>query len=183
MAQRRIPNLIIENAEIRFRNFTGAQGQYNRKGDRNFCVLIDPAVAPAMEEDGWNIKFLKPRIDKETGQQVDPDEVPRPYIQVSVNFDNRPPNIFMISSRGRTRLGEDEVMVLDFAELKSVDLTINPYPWEVDGKRGIKAYLKSLYATIEEDALDLKYSDVPDSGQAAMAMRDGFTGEQNPPWN
>jgi hypothetical protein len=71
----------------------------------------------------------------------------------------------MITSRGRTDLGEDEIELLDYSNFKNVDLIFRPYTWSVGGKSGVKAYLKSMYVTIEEDELDLKYSDVPDASQ------------------
>ena len=164
----RRPHLTIENANVRFRNFAGVAGTYNREGDRNFCVFLDPSVVPAMVQDGWNVKYLKAR---EEGEE------PTPYIQVSVNFKNSPPRVVMITSRGRTTLGENEVMILDWADIRTVDLIINPYEWEVNGKSGVKAYLKSFFATINEDELDLKYADIPDTAQTAMATRE--TGPQD----
>lgn len=147
----------IEDAEIRFRNFAGKEGQYNREGDRNFVVFLPPAVAADMEKDGWNIKFLQPR---EEGDD------PQAYVQVSVKFDGpRPPQVVMITSRGRTELTEDEVNILDWADIRNADLILSPYEWVVNDKSGIKAYLHKLFVTIEEDELDLKYQDTVDSAQ------------------
>jgi hypothetical protein len=145
--------VMMEGARIIFRNFAGKEGQYNREGDRNFCVLLDPDVAEAMAKDGWNIKALRAREEGEEEQ---------PYVQVAVNFKGRPPRVVMITSRGRTTLFEDEVEILDWADIQNVDLIIRPYEWVVNGKSGIKAYLQSIYVTIDEDELELKYSDVPD---------------------
>lgn len=146
--------LTMEDARIIFRNFAGKEGQYNREGDRNFCVVLDPKVAEDMARDGWNIKSLRAREegDEET-----------PYIQVSVNFKGRPPRAVMITSRGRTDLTEHEIEMLDWADIKTVDLIIRPYEWSVNGKSGVKAYLKSIFVTIDEDELELKYSEVPDA--------------------
>lgn len=145
--------LTIEGARTIFRNFAGKEGMYNREGDRNFCVLLDDDVAMQMAKDGWNIKTLKAREGDEEGHE-------QPYIQVSVNFKGRPPRIVMITSRGRTDLGEDECEVLDWADIQNVDLIIRPYDWNVNGKSGVKAYLKSIFVTIAEDELEIKYSDL-----------------------
>lgn len=156
METKEIPNLVIENAQIRFRNFEGKEGKFNPAGRRNFCVLIDPDISENLKKQGWNIKELKP---------LDPDENPQPYLQVAVGFDYMPPNIYLVSSRGKNRLDEDDIKILDWADIENVDLVIRPYVWEVNGKTGIKAYVKTLYATIFEDEFEKKYANSPDSAE------------------
>lgn len=156
-------SVIMENVRIIFRNFAGKEGMYNREGDRNFCVLLDHETAEQMARDGWNIKTLKAR---------DEDEEDRPYLQVSVNFKGRPPRVVMITSRGRTTLYEDEVELLDWADIQMVDLIVRPYEWAVNGKTGIKAYLQSIFVTIQEDALELKYAEIDDATLRPSDVRD-----------
>jgi hypothetical protein len=50
--------------------------------------------------------------------------------------------------------------MLDWADITNVDMIIRPFSWEVQGKTGIKAYLKSIFVTIQEDALEIKYSEI-----------------------
>ncbi len=61
MVDRNEGTLMMEDARIIFRNFAGKEGMYNRDGDRNFCVILDPKLASQMAEDGWNIKILRVR--------------------------------------------------------------------------------------------------------------------------
>jgi hypothetical protein len=143
----------MEGVRIIFRNFAGKEGQYNREGDRNFAVLLDDKTAHAMAEDNWNVKWLRPRSEEE-------DEAPQAYLPISVNFKGRPPRIVLITSRGRTHLDESTVEMLDWADILNVDLIVRPYEWTVNQKSGIKAYLQSIYVTIQEDALELKYSEL-----------------------
>lgn len=159
----RVENTVtIEGARIVFRNFAGLEGQYNRAGDRNFSVLLDDDIAAQLAGDGWNVKYLKPR----EGEENEPQQA---YIQVSVGYKNKPPNITLITNEGknRTRLGEEEIEILDWADIANVDLIINPYNWVVQEgtpreARGVKAYLKTMFVTIHEDELELKYAeDIP----------------------
>ena len=66
----------------------------------------------------------------------------------------------MITSRGGTPLNEEDVEILDWADISNVDLIVRPYEWAVSGKTGVKAYLKSIFVTINEDELELKYADL-----------------------
>lgn len=157
--------ITIEGARIAFRNFSGKEGKYNPAGKRNFCVLLEEDLAKTLEKDGWNVRWLSPR---------DEGDDPQGYLQVSVAYGNFPPKIVLVSSKGKTVLGEEEVGILDWAEIDNVDLVIRPYNWEVNSKSGVKAYLKSLWVTIVEDEFEKKYRDVPDS--AVNAMKEDLPG-------
>lgn len=154
MADKRIPNIEIENAQITFRNFAGKALQYNAEGDRNFFVLLEPELAEQLEKDGWTMRYLKPRED---------GDAERAGMKVKVSYKGRPPKILMMTSTGRTFLTESTVEMLDWAEIENIDLVINPYQWKMaSGKEGITAYLQTMYVTIKEDRFASKYYDAPD---------------------
>lgn len=155
-------NIVIENARIGFRNFSGKEGKFNPAGRRNFCVFLETDLAKELESDGWNVRWLQPR---------DEAEEPQPYLQVAVSFDNIPPKVILVTKKSKTPLDESSVDILDWAEIENVDLIIRPYNWDVNGKGGVKAYIKTMYVTIVEDEFESKYYDVPDS--AANSLENG----------
>lgn len=151
-------NLRLENVRIIFRNFSGKEGKFNRAGDRNFCVVIDTdEQAQALLDAGWNVHIRPPR---------DEDEEPLRYIPVAVRFGNIPPRVYLLTRKSKVALTEETIGTLDNAEIKCVDLTLRPYHWKVNGNTGTKAYLKTMYVTIEEDEFEEKYQRPGDAADA-----------------
>lgn len=150
-------NITIEGARLIFRNFSGKVTDYNRNGQQNFSVILDDELAATLENDGWPVKYRKPRED-------DPEQYRTPFLPVKVQFGMYPPTVVLITKRGKKRLDKDTIGQLDWARIENADVQIRPYNYPaINGKpAGVSAYLKSLYVTIVEDALESKYADIPD---------------------
>ena len=120
---------------------------------------MESDLAAKLSEDGWNVKVLPAREE---------GDLPQAYLQVTVRFDPVPPKIVMITRGGKTPLNENMVDKLDVAALSNVDLIISPYEWSVNGKKGVKAYLKTLFVTLAEDDLEAKYADLAERPDSAF---------------
>lgn len=145
-------DLTLRNVRIIFRNFAGAPTRFNAAGGkRTFSILLNETEAKELSSMGFNVKALKQR---------DPDDDPAFHLPVEVSYRVKPPRIVFISNQGRKRtvIDEDTVGLIDYTEIEKIDLTINPYQWEMENARGVKAYLKTMYVTIREDELDIEYA-------------------------
>ena len=143
--------LQIDDARIIFRNFEGRGDKYNREGDRNFAVVIpDQNVAERMIEDGWNVKIRPPR---EEGDD------PFMYLPVKVKFNDRGPNVYLVTGKRQNKLDEEAVGLLDNVDIESVDMDVRPYDWEVNGKTGRTAYLQSIRVTQKVDRFAERWDD------------------------
>lgn len=151
MAKNNIENIKIENARIVFRNLSGKPDKFNPQGGkRSFSVVIDdPEFANELKREGWNIKQFNPSPDS--------DEEPAHFISVKVSYNNIPPHIYLCTSKNKTLLNEDTVGQLDYAEISNVDIVITPYQYEMSGRSGISAYVKTMYVTVVEDEFASKY--------------------------
>ena len=149
--------IVMENARLIFRNFEGREEKYNRKGDRNFGLVIeDEEVAEQLIADGWNVKNFTPKNNDEY------DDTPTTvyWLSVTVRFDNVPPKVTLVTRRKKTKLDGENISALDYASIKEVDVIVTPFDWEVNGKSGTKAYLQTMYVTINEDEFADKYADL-----------------------
>lgn len=143
-------NITIEGARILFRDFSGEKNRYN--SDRTFTVVIEPELAVKLEADGWPVRYLEPRSEEEERTAI---------LRVKVSFGKVPPQIVIISGGVKKNLDESNVNILDWAYIDNVDVQIRPYNYDINGKTGVKPYLKSLWVTLRDDTLESKYRDIP----------------------
>lgn len=143
--------LEIEDARIIYRNFEGRGDKYNREGERNFSIIIPTdEIKDQLLEAGWNVKIKEPR-------EVGGD--PFMTLPVKVKFNARGPAIYVLSGNNRpTRLNEETVAMLDEIDIQSVRMDIRPYEWDINGKKGITAYLQAMEVTQNIDRFGAQYA-------------------------
>lgn len=147
-----VNNITVRDAKIIFRNFSGRETKFTPAGRKTFSLLIeDEEFAQRLIVDGWNVKPLRKR---------DEDESQHYHMPIAVFFGAYPPTITMISGNTKAQLDESTVGMLDWSDIVKVDLTIRPREYEIAGRKGLKAYLKTMYVTIEEDELAAEYADI-----------------------
>lgn len=143
--------LQIDDARIIYRNFSGAASKFNREGDRNFSVVIpNQEIANTLIEEGWNVKIKAAR---------DEGDVPFMHLPVKIKFNDRGPIVYLRSGNNLRKLDEETVGILDDVDIRSVDLDLRPYDWEVNGKQGRTAYLQSIHVTQEIDRFAARYEE------------------------
>lgn len=158
-----LSDITLMNARIFFRNFAGRESQFNAAGKRNFGVAIHPEDAEILRQQGWNVKQLRAREE---------GDVPQDWLPVEVSYRNKPPRVVMVTEKYnrasgqiepvRTTIPEEQVEMVDYAETTNIDIKINPYPYDFNGNKGVKAYLKAMYITIRMDELEQKYAAIPE---------------------
>ena len=143
--------LQINDARIVFRNFRGEGGPYNREGDRNFALVIpNNDIADELIKDGWNVKIKEAR---EEGDQ------PFIFLTVKVKFNDIGPHIYLKTGEAVNKLDEETVSCIDDIDIRSVNLDIRPYDWDINGKTGRTAYLQSMEIIQEIDRFAARYAE------------------------
>ena len=158
----------VDGARIIYRNFSGRGTQYNREGDRNFCLVIDDQdVAEKLIEEGFNVKIREPREE---------GEAPFMYMKVNVKYhakgsdlERLNPVAVLVSGRNRTTLDEESICCFDSIDIANVDLDISGSNWTVQGRSGRSAYLSKIYVTQELDRFAARYSDDYDHEEVPFA--------------
>lgn len=155
MAVERRRDLIIEDAELLFKNFEGREDRHegrvmNTLGARNFHVIVPEDIVDNLIADGWNVKILQPR---EEGDE------PRHMVKVNVSYRYREPDIRMYAGKVETIMHEDSVASLDYADIISADLVVHPSEYtKDDGSIGLSGYCTELRVTVQESPFAEKYA-------------------------
>lgn len=143
--------LQFDNARIVYRNFEGRKNEFNRAGDRNFSIVIpSEELAEELMNEGWNIKIKPPREE---------GSIPFMTLPVKVKFNDRGPNVYLVTGDRMNRLDEDTIATLDGIDILSVSLDIRPFDWNVNGKDGRTAYLQAIKVVQDIDRFSADYYD------------------------
>ena len=135
------------------RNFRGLRvGEYNKEGDRNFCIFLDPSQVDVEQlmADGWNIK----KIDNTRDPLADPNYLLRikvKYHPLDSDLARLNPKILVVNGKGEMMLDEQNVGDLDSAQIIKANLTIRGRWSETRTYTGVTAYLSKMVVRVFED--------------------------------
>lgn len=148
------PAVTLENVGVVYKNFTGQKGMYNEEGERSFNIVIDDLqIAEQMLADGFN---LKPFLDED-------ENVTGHHMNVKLNYKSRrPPRVYRVTDEGRNQLllNAQTIGMLDSVTINMADLTLGTWYWRESDLPNVTVYCNVMYAHVEEDPLDAKYSDL-----------------------
>ena len=68
---------VVEDTQVIWANFAGAEGRYNPAGRRNFNIILDEESAKFLTDEGFNVKLK---------QAKDPDDDDIWTLKINVNF-------------------------------------------------------------------------------------------------
>lgn len=136
--------LEIDDARFPWRpNFEGRPDRFNKEGERKFNIVIpNQELVEMLMNDvnefgvGWNVKLRAPR---EEGDD------PLYHLEVKLRFNDRGPDIWLISGNSRVQLTEDTVKKLDNINIRHVSLDIRPN----DGEGSFGPYRSAWLASME----------------------------------
>ena len=143
------PITIIE-VPIIWKNFSGERRQYNERGDRLFNIVIsDENYATDLANAGWPVKEF---LNREEGEEREF------HMECKVNYASKyPPRIYLVKHEKSIMLSEATISTLDMLPISFVSVKLNPYRWSNTSGSGIKPYVDTMYAMVDQNELDERY--------------------------
>ena len=147
---------MIEDAVIRFANFSGAPDRYSTTGYNkgSFHVFLTEDQAATLSEHGYYISRLNP-------MEEDPDDPGQPMIKIYIGFQYFPNRVYRLvgeADANPLELDADSVKGLDHDTITKADISCTPYRSHASNGTGQTAYLASdSYFTVYESPLARKY--------------------------
>lgn len=147
----------MNGVKLLWPNFEGRGDKFNKAGERNFNIIIpNQDIANELMSDvnefgaGWNVKMKAPREDGDD---------PLIYMNVKVKFNDRGPDVYLISGNRRVQLDEETIGMLDDIDISNVDLDIRPYDGEGSFGPFRSAYLAAMEVTQNINRFAARYAE------------------------
>lgn len=157
--------LQFDEAQLIFKNFSGAAKEYNKEGDKNFAIKIDPEFVAQLQNSknkegiGWNVKTFTPKADP---QNPNKDLTPINYLKVKIGKGDIPIQIELDGNIDRCV----DMNVLDSLYIEKADIDISAYDSVVMGKSYRSAYLKGMKVYAKAKS---RFDTLPEQNNTASA--------------
>ena len=147
----------ITDREVRSRNFGGDEKKnsitgktVNSPGYRNFLLYPPEDIAEELKDRGCEIKYTKVQNE---------NDVPMPYVSISVSYYQKPVVAKMYSNGVETPLDADHIRILNDANIKNmcVILEFGKEKTHMNGVSYIPIYAQEIYAEVIPNYIAEKY--------------------------
>lgn len=148
----------IVDREVRSRNFGGEEKKdritgrtVNSPGYRNFLLFITDEIAEELKAKGCEVKYTKVQND---------NDVPMPYVSVTVSYFLKPVEAFTISNGVPTALDEAHLYILNNIDIQNMCLELEFGKEKIhnNGVKYIPLYAQKIYAEMVPNYFAEKYS-------------------------
>ena len=147
----------IVDREVRSRNFGGEEKKdkitgrtVNSPGYRNFLLFVNEEIAEELKDRGCEVKYTKVQ---------GPNDIPMPYVSVTVSYFLKPVEAYMISNGVVTTLDAEHLNSLNSVDLKNMCLELECGKEKVhnNGTKYIPLYAQKIWAEITPSYIAEKY--------------------------
>ena len=148
----------IVDREVRSRNFGGEEKKdpftgrtVNSPGYRNFLLYISEEIAEELKDLGCEVKYTKVQ---------GPNDVPVPYISVSVSYYLKPVEANLISNNVVTPLDETHIEKINNVDIKNMCLQIEfgKEKTHLNGTKYIPVFAQKIWVEISPNYISEKYA-------------------------
>lgn len=168
-SQKAIGIMNLKNETVKFRNFKGEGGKFNKKGDRNFKIVLDDATADDLENQGFYIKHAV-RNNGEVEHQL----------KINVKMDSQwPPEIKVFTKNGDRDWGADEIGNLDDAMIIGGEVWFNGYQSPNSDHK--TAWLDEMIVAIQDNVNYDKYRALFDAPAGEFIPDPEYMGNERMP--
>lgn len=147
----------ITDREVRSRNFGGEEKKdkitgrtVNSPGYRNFLLFVSEEIAEELKERGCEVKYTKVQ---------DPNDIPLPYVSITISYYLKPVEAYMISNGNATPLDETHLSVLNSVDISNMCLELECGKEKIhnNGVRYIPLYAQKIWTEVVPSYFAEKY--------------------------
>ena len=148
----------IVDREVRSRNFGGEERKdkvtgrtVNSPGYRNFLLFVTEDIAEELKDKGCEVKYTKVQ---------GPNDVPMPYVSITVSYYIRPVEACLISNNVMTQLDADHLYTLNNVDIKNlcIEVEFGKEKTHLNGVKYVPIYAQKLWAEITPSYFAEKYA-------------------------